>query len=833
MRQPSDFLAGGGEMGELMRSLDWSRTAVGTPDKWPQSLRTATRILLNTRHPMYIFWGETATCLYNDAYRQSIGAERHPGSLGRPAREVWDEIWDVIGPQIDQVSTGKGATWHENQLVPITRNGVRDDVYWTYGYSPIDDESAPHGVGGVLVVCTETTAQVESAKKLAESDERLRLALSGGRGIGTWDWDVKNDRVVANEQFANLYGVDPEAARAGAPVATFFTAIHPEDLPRVQASIAQAVRTGDLFSEEYRLVQPGRKDCWVLAEGRCKLAPDGTPLRFPGASFDITERRQGEAELRETEERLRLATENAEIGFWDVDPINDVLVWPARTKQLFGISSNASVTMKDFFDGLHPDDRAATSAAYMAAADPAVRALYDVEYRTIGKDDGLIRWVAAKGRGTFDLQGRCVRVAGTAIDITARKRAQEELRELNETLEARVVDRTEQLEAAHAQLRQSQKLESMGSLTGGVAHDFNNLLTPIVGALDMLQRKQLGGEREQRLISGAAQSAERAKILVQRLLAFARRQPLQPIAVDLSQLVNNMAELVASTTGPQIKVVVEIADDLPAAIADPNQLEMALLNLSVNARDAMPAGGTLRITVTAKTSADAERAGVKRGDYVCLSVADTGAGMDAITLSRAIEPFFSTKGVGKGTGLGLSMAHGLALQLGGALLIKSKTGLGTNVELWLPQTDRATEQAAIAHERHLTPARGTALVVDDEELVRMSTADMLSELGYEVVEAASAEEAIRAIENGLQADLVVTDHLMPGMPGTELVWALRERHPGLPVLIISGYADVDGIAAELPRLTKPFIHAELAEALAALLPPTRALPTEMKHEVSE
>ena len=186
----SAVLSGGGEMGALMRNLDWSGTSLGPPSRWPQSLRTAVRLMLNTGHPMYIFWGTEGACLYNDAYRLSIGPERHPGSLGRPAFEVWEEIWDVIEPQIERVMAGRGSTWHENQLLPITRNGVCEEVYWTYSYGPIDDESFANGVGGVLVVCTETTEQVLSRRRLAESEERLHLALSGGRGIGTWDWDV-------------------------------------------------------------------------------------------------------------------------------------------------------------------------------------------------------------------------------------------------------------------------------------------------------------------------------------------------------------------------------------------------------------------------------------------------------------------------------------------------------------------------------------------------------------------------------------------------------------------------------------------------------------------
>jgi PAS domain S-box-containing protein len=452
---------------------------------------------------------------------------------------------------------------------------------------------------------------------------------------------------------------------------------------------------------------------------------------------------------------------------------------------MFGISPEVPVSMRDFYDGLHPDDREATSAAYAAAADPDRRALYDVEYRTVGKEDGLVRWVAAKGRAVFDAAQRSVRVAGTAVDITSRKRAEEQLRALKETLETRVVERTAELESAHEQLRQSQKLEAMGSLTGGVAHDFNNLLTPIVGALDMLQRRGIGGEREQRLVSVAAQSAERAKTLVQRLLAFSRRQPLQPIPVDLGALVENMAGLVSSTTGPQIRVAVDVANDLPRARADPNQLEMALLNLSVNARDAMPDGGTLRISASAETVRAGQKSGLKAGGYICLSVADTGVGMDDATLARAVEPFFSTKGFGKGTGLGHSMVHGLASQLGGKLTIKSKLGLGTNIELWLPQTDEGAEAPVTVTETEPMRGRGLALLVDDEAAVRLSTGEMLADLGYGVVEADSAEEALRIIGNDTRFHLVITDHLMPGMTGIDLAHAIRERHPDIALLILS------------------------------------------------
>lgn len=402
-------------------------------------------------------------------------------------------------------------------------------------------------------------------------------------------------------------------------------------------------------------------------------------------------------------------------------------------------------------------------------------------------------------------------------DITQRRQmeaalreSEERLRGLNETLEERVAERSRELDVAQEALRQSQKLEAMGQLTGGVAHDFNNLLTPIVGSLDLLQRRGLGTERERRLIDGAVQSADRAKTLVQRLLAFARRQPLQVKAIDVGQLVRDMADLVASTSGPRVRVELSVADSLPPARADANQIEMALLNLAVNARDAMPDGGTLTIgaAVDDLTPGDA---------YVRLWVADTGTGMDAKTIAKAVEPFFTTKGVGRGTGLGLSMVHGLAAQLGGDLSIQSKLGEGTTINLRLPISQQPLdEDKPLPELEALSANRGTALVVDDEELVRASTAHMLSELGYHVVEASSAEDALEVLGTASHVDLMVTDHLMPGISGTELAKRVRDSNPGMRILLISGYAEARGISPDLPRLTKPFKQTDLAASLAHL-----------------
>jgi CheY-like chemotaxis protein/two-component sensor histidine kinase len=319
------------------------------------------------------------------------------------------------------------------------------------------------------------------------------------------------------------------------------------------------------------------------------------------------------------------------------------------------------------------------------------------------------------------------------------------------------------------------------------------------------------------MISGALQAAERAKVLVQRLLAFARRQPLQPIAVDVAALLAGMVELIDTTTGPRVRVELDLSPDLPAAIADANQLELAILNLAVNARDAMPDGGTLTISAKHETTLGRRPVELSGPDYLRLSVVDTGTGMDEATLARAVEPFFSTKGVGRGTGLGLSMVHGLAAQLGGALFVSSEPGAGTSVDLWLPISQDAVLESGAGVKDENSKFAGTALLVDDEELVRLSTADMLNDLGYEVVEADSAEAALQLIDQGLVFNLLVTDHLMSGMTGTELVRTLQNRLPNVAAVIVSGYAEVEGVAPDLPRLNKPYMRDDLAAVIGELI----------------
>jgi signal transduction histidine kinase len=402
--------------------------------------------------------------------------------------------------------------------------------------------------------------------------------------------------------------------------------------------------------------------------------------------------------------------------------------------------------------------------------------------------------------------------------VLERRRADISLREAAHSLGDQLETESAMRRQVEQALLQSQKMEAIGELTGGVAHDFNNLLTPIIGGLDMLQRCGFGEAREKRIIEGALMSAERAKTVVQRLLAFARRQPLQAGSVDVAELLSGMRDLVASSAAPLVAVDLNVEPGLAPCHADANQLEMAILNLSVNARDAMPNGGTLTIAARTDRVGPSHRSNLPPGDFLLLSVTDDGVGMDDATRERAIEPFFSTKGVGKGTGLGLSMVHGLASQLGGAMTVSSALNHGTTVELWLRFSQQPAKPLKLISPKVLAGEfeSGLALLVDDEDLVRASTCEMLSELGFTVVEASSASEALDILNDGQDFDLLVTDHLMPGMTGAELIRRVRVSQPNLLALIISGYAEVEGIEPDLPRLTKPFRHSELAESLAGL-----------------
>lgn len=693
------------------------------------------------------------------------------------------------------------AALRTGQTATLDKRYLKPDGTIVFANAAVTRLREPGRVAGnLLVVTTDLSERNAAQQRLRESEARFRIMADAVPQI-VWITDAEGRTDFFNRQWSDYTGTQYQPTTAAAIAAAH---VHPDDAASTMMAFDEARRTGTTFLVEHRIRSRDGDYRWFLVRGEpYHDAESGEIVRWFGASVDIHDRKLAEAALRELNETLE-AQVTARVAerdrLWNLS--QDMLARADYGGMMSAVSpawgrvlgwTEGELLTRGYASFMHPEDMPPTLAAIERMGDTGQPARFENRIATSDGSWRSIEWTVAP-----EPDGRNFIAIGRDLSLAKAREAE--------------------LAAAQEALRQSQKMEAMGSLTGGVAHDFNNLLTPIIGSLDMLVRKGVGSEREQRLIDGALQSAERAKTLVQRLLAFARRQPLQSTAVDVGTLIVEMAGLVGSTVGPTIDVRVELAPDLPPALADANQLEMALLNLAVNARDAMPDGGQLTIAAGQQSARDQQAAGLNPGHYVRLSVQDTGSGMDAATLKRAVEPFFSTKGIGKGTGLGLSMVHGLAAQLGGGLTIDSTPGHGTCVTLWLPiSTAPVPDQEGSPAETKRPLARGTALLVDDEDLVRMSTADMLNDLGFDVLEAGSAEEALKLMEAGNAPDLLVTDHLMPGMNGADLARQARLLLPGLPVLVVSGYAEVDGITPDLPRLTKPFRSADLAASLEDML----------------
>ena len=535
-------------------------------------------------------------------------------------------------------------------------------------------------------------------------------------------------------------------------------------------------------------------------------------------------------DLHESQEKLATAMLAGKLGSWSIDLATEELITSSLCREIYGISEADTFTYQQLLAMIHPDDIDDMQEAVRRSVEHGDD--YNVEYRTVWPD-GSIHWVQVNGRTLRSHSGKTRGLVGVAMDITDRKEAETTLRQANEWLEHRVAERTAELERSHAQileearqreqvedqLRQAQKMEVIGQLTGGIAHDFNNLLMAVLSNLDLLRKHGPDDARTARLIDGAVQGAKRGAALTQRLLAFARRQSLKVEPANIGSLIEGMRNLLERSVGMDVRLHYEIATDLPPAMVDSNQVELALLNLVVNARDAMPDGGV--VTISIKDVSVNEKADLQAGRYVRLSVTDTGSGMDEETLQRAIEPFFSTKELGKGTGLGLSMIHGLAVQLNGALRLSSTPGHGTRADLYLPATTLPAEEsepAMPASESAPQASRARILLVDDDVLIAMSTAGMLEDLGHEVIEANSGQSALEALQANRGVDLMITDFAMPGMNGAQLAIEARRVVPGLPILLATGYAEMPkGATIELPRLGKPYSQVELAREIGKLL----------------
>ena len=937
--------AGGGETGALMRAHDWRATALGDPSTWPPALHAALSICMGSPTAAAVLWGPQLCLLHNDAFRPFLSA-RHAEALGRPLAEVAPGAAQALADAAARVrATGEGVA-AENRPMTLDFGDGPEETFWHHSLAPI--RGATGAVEGVLFTAFDNTARARAERQHAGERERQRLMLRQMPGFVAMlagpehRFEYVNDAYVeiagprdflgrtVREVFPEIAGQgfyelldrvyasgEPFAARAmpirldrergerfidflyepvcddrGAVTGIFvggydvterveaeaelrdseqrhralFDAIDEgfciiefidgpdgplSDYVHVQANAAYARHAGipDVVGQKVREMVPDEAAGWVEIYGR--VLATGEPVRFerelvatghhlelsafrvepPGRRQvavlfqDISARKRTEAALRESEAQFRAFAQAVPNHVWAGRPNGD-LYWFNDQVYAYAGGEPGSLDGTAWTRIVHPDDLPAAGAAWEQAL--AAGEVYETEFR-IRRGDGAYRWFLVRAEPVRAADGAVVNWVGTNTDIDNARRQAAELAELNATLEQQVQERTAELMAVEETLRQSQKMEAVGQLTGGLAHDFNNLLAGISGSLAMMQTRIAQGRIDdiERYMIGAQGAAKRAAALTHRLLAFSRRQTLEPKPTDVNRLMAGMEGLIRGTVGPQITVETVAKAGLWPTLVDPNQLENALLNLCINARDAMPDGG--RITVETANRWLDDRAARERdlppGQYVSMCVSDNGTGMSADVIERAFDPFFTTKPIGVGTGLGLSMIYGFARQSGGQVRIYSEVGAGTMVCLYLPRhhTQDAAEAEAPRPEPHRAETGETVLVIDDEPLLRMLVVDVLEELGYVGIEAADGPQGMAIIRSDARIDLLVTDVGLPnGMNGRQVADAARELRPGLKVLFVTGYAENAVLShghldPGMQVVTKPFDVDALAARIKAMI----------------
>jgi PAS domain S-box-containing protein len=811
------FLAGGGALGERMRSSDWNQSTFGAPAEWPQALQSAVSLMLNSKFPMFVAWGDDLSFLYNDAYVPVLGS-KHPAALGKPFEQVWQEIWGDLKPLVQRALAGQ-ATWLDDLPLRMKRNGYEEQTYFTFSYSPIRDEIG--AVSGLFCACMETTEKVEAVRRNAAERERIGDLFAKAPAFMASLSSLAHVFEFVNPAYLQLVGYRDIVGKpvrealpelAGQGFYELLDQVYTSGEPFIGRQLGVNIQRepGGAFEQAFIdfVYQPVRDDA-------------GKVNGIFVSGYDVTE-------LRQTQDRLRLAQRAGNIGAFEVRPANRTIAVTPEFCRLWGVEVQEILSIDETLAAVHPDDR-----HRLLTGEPQITsdAMGYIEYRIIRPDNGEVRWIARRAEALREDRGSVVRYAGVIYDITEKRRVEEDLRLLNENLEQRVAERTVELEHAHEALRQSQKMEAVGQLTGGIAHDFNNLLQGITGSLEIVQRRIAQGRTQDvdRFIDGAMTSASRAAALTHRLLAFSRRQPLDPRPVNANRLVMSMEELLRRTTGESVHLEIATASDLWQTLCDPHQLESALLNLAINARDAMPMGGK----VTVKTcnahlcSAEAVQSrDVPSGQYVCVCVSDTGTGMNKETIARAFEPFFTTKPIGQGTGLGLSMVYGFARQSGGYAKIYSELSKGTTFKLYLPRYNGVAEDdasaAATGAAPHTAQDGRVVLIVEDEGAVRTLVVEAITEMGYQALEAVDGPSGLAILQSTQRIDVLVTDVGLPGLNGRQLADAARASRPKLKILFMTGYAESAAVSEGflgqgMELLTKPFTIGALEQKLDGMM----------------
>lgn len=762
LNPPLNFLAGGGEMGALTRLFDWSTTPLGLPETWPQSLRTTVALLLTSNHPMFIWWGPELIQFYNDAYRRTMGPERHPSALGQRGRDCWAEIWDIIGPQIEQVMTGKGATWHEDQLVPVTRHGRLEEVWWTYGYSPIADEDG--GVGGVLVVCNDVTENHRITEELRKNQERLQFALDAGGGVGIWDWDVPNDRVYADERFGVLYSVDAKHAAEGAPIEEFLDAIYVDDREEVARAIQAALGSAGELSVEYRIGAGAAGTRWLLARGRCFHDDRGRPLRFPGIVVDITERKEAMAALRASEEQLRLITHALPVYILRCDAEFRYKFVNTAYAARFGLRPEELVG-KRISDII--GEAAWCSVAHRLQpllAGEAVQYEARIPYPTIGP-----RFVRSVNVPERDERGAVRGFIGALVDITDQKQFEEERARLLE----QSLKQAEELRAAD---------RSKDEFLAMLAHELRNPLAPINNAAQLLPRLIPNEPQTRQAVEIIQRQVKHMTRLVDDLLDVSRitqgKVSLKKEPTDLAQALHAGIEL----TRPFIEEKKhDITITLPAeelmVVGDPARLAQVFGNLLNNAAKYTEEHG--RIALIAE----------RRAEQAIIQVRDSGIGIAPDLLPRVFDLFTQADGTLEraqgGLGIGLALVRSLVALHGGSVEAHSAgQGQGSEFVVRLPVLKRSARWKPPEEPdlRKLRPRR--VLIVDDNADAADSMAMLLGLDQHEVRVVYDGNTALDAARE-FEPEVLLLDIGLPGIDGYAVARQLRAAVESKATLVIA------------------------------------------------
>ncbi len=794
----------------MIRGRDWSDHPLGPPEGWSPEFRAALSLVLNSPESMFLAWGPDLHFFFNDTYGPLLGP-RLEWAMGERFEVVWADGWEQAKPIIYDAFAGRSRRFDDLPWKLGTDRG-QADTWFSFSYSRVLDGLGY--VAGLFVLTNETTARVRGDRALRESEEHHRQTVELNPQV-PWTCDPEGNITSYSNRWLELTGQAPgEPDGAG-----WLRALHPNDVPGTLAVFGAALSSGQPIDVDYRLRMAAGDYRWMRARARPRRNEGGGIVRWYGVVEDVHDRKLAEARLREMNETLERRVEEALLQrkLWaEVFETTDALVgaldtdyrllaanraWIAEFEAIFGIRPRVGDPILDLL--AHRPDLVAPVRETWG------RALSGEEFTLVeefGDPDRKRPCYELKFTTLRDAEGRRIGAFQYAQDVTERLRDQERLSKAEEAL------------------RHAQKLEAIGQLTGGVAHDFNNLLTIIRSSVEFLQRPNLAEERRTRYLEAVSDTVERASKLTSQLLAFARRQALQPEVFEVGERLRGVSDMLNAVTGARIRIVTEVSEVPCHVRSDPSQFETALVNLAVNARDAMDGEGTLTLRLACGVPLPRIRAHAGApGPFVTVSVADSGAGIEAGLLDRIFEPFFTTKEVGKGTGLGLSQVIGFAKQSGGDVDVASEVGRGTTFTLYLPEVDLPTEgDEPVDDGTGERPAERSLclLVVEDNLDVGRFATQLLEDLGHATVWAHNAEAALEElVRSTSRFDAVFSDVVMPGMGGVALARRLRASHPELPVVLTTGYSNVlaqdDAHGFELVR--KPYSAEQVAGALREAL----------------